>query len=112
MHFPNWWRGLGALGGACLAVVSMPALRAGDTVPHSPAAIGQELKSFATLGSVLYVAAHPDDENTQLITYLARGRGYRTAYLSCTRGDGGQNELGPEFGEKLGVARTQELLAA
>jgi hypothetical protein len=61
---------------------------------------------------VLYVAAHPDDENTSLITYLARGRGYRTAYLSVTRGDGGQNELGPEFGEKLGLARTYELLAA
>lgn len=64
------------------------------------------------MGSVLYVAAHPDDENTQLITYLARGRGYRTAYLSLTRGDGGQNVLGPEFGEELGVIRTQELLAA
>ncbi len=64
------------------------------------------------MGSVLYVAAHPDDENTQLITYLARGRGYRTAYLSVTRGDGGQNVLGPEFGEQLGVIRTQELLAA
>ena len=57
-------------------------------------------------------AAHPDDENTQLITYFARSRGYRTAYLSLTRGDGGQNEIGPEFDEKLGVARTQELLAA
>lgn len=112
MHFSNWRCCLGALSGACLAVVSGPALRAGDVVPNSPAAIGQELKSFATLGSVLYVAAHPDDENTQLITYLARGRGYRTAYLSDTRGDGGQNELGPEFGERLGVARTQELLAA
>jgi len=64
------------------------------------------------MGSVLHVAAHPDDENTQLTTYLARGRGYRTAYLSITRGDGGQNEIGPEFDEKLGVARTQELLAA
>jgi len=64
------------------------------------------------MGSVLYVAAHPDDENTQLITYLARGRNYRTAYLSLTRGDGGQNVLGPEFGEQLGVIRTQELLAA
>jgi len=64
------------------------------------------------MGSVLYVAAHPDDENTQLITYLARGRNYRTAYLSLTRGDGGQNVLGPEFGEELGVIRTQELLAA
>jgi LmbE family N-acetylglucosaminyl deacetylase len=61
---------------------------------------------------VLHVAAHPDDENTHLITYLARGRGYRTAYLSVTRGDGGQNDIGPEFGEKLGVARTQELLVA
>ena len=64
------------------------------------------------MGSVLYVAAHPDDENTLLIAYLARGRNERTAYLSLTRGDGGQNVLGPEFGEKLGVARTQELLAA
>ena len=64
------------------------------------------------MGSVLYVAAHPDDENTQLITYFARGRGYRTAYLSVTRGDGGQNVLGPQFGEELGVIRTQELLAA
>jgi LmbE family N-acetylglucosaminyl deacetylase len=72
----------------------------------------QELKSFREVGSVLYVAAHPDDENTQLITYLARGRNYRTAYLSVTRGDGGQNEIGPEFGERLGLARTQELLAA
>src|SRR5512138_2487403 len=80
--------------------------------PPSGAALLQELRSFGTTGSVLYVAAHPDDENTQVITYLARGRGYRTAYLSLTRGDGGQNLLGPQFGEQLGVARTQELLAA
>src|SRR5499426_4599135 len=80
--------------------------------PPSGAAIRQELREFATMGSVLYVAAHPDDENTQVITYLARGRGYRTAYLSLTRGDGGQNLLGPQLGEALGVARTQELLAA
>jgi LmbE family N-acetylglucosaminyl deacetylase len=79
---------------------------------NSPAAILQELKSFREMGSVLYVAAHPDDENTLLIAYLARGRDERTAYLSLTRGDGGQNVLGPDFGEKLGVARTQELLAA
>ena len=56
----------------------------------------RELRGFRELGSVLYVAAHPDDENTQLIAYLARGRGYRTAYLSLTRGDGGQNVIGPE----------------
>src|SRR5262247_3878923 len=80
--------------------------------PPSGAAIRQDLREFATMGSVLYVAAHPDDENTQVITYLARGRGYRTAYLSLTRGDGGQNLLGPQLGEALGVARTQELLAA
>jgi LmbE family N-acetylglucosaminyl deacetylase len=78
----------------------------------SPAAILQDLRSFNQMGSVLYVAAHPDDENTVLIAYMARGLDYRTAYLSVTRGDGGQNVLGPDFGEKLGVARTQELLAA
>jgi LmbE family N-acetylglucosaminyl deacetylase len=79
---------------------------------NSPQGVLQELKSFRELGSVLYIAAHPDDENTLLIAYLARGRNYRTAYLSLTRGDGGQNVLGPQFDEKLGVARTQELLAA
>src|SRR2546428_14153324 len=80
--------------------------------PPTGAAILQSLRSFAIMGSVLYVAAHPDDENTQAITYLARGRGYRTAYLSLTRGDGGHNLLGPQPGEALGVARTQELLPA
>jgi len=91
------------------AIFAAPAI-AGD--PVSSAQILQEMREFQEMGSVLYVAAHPDDENTQLITYLARGRNYRTAYLSVTRGDGGQNEIGPEFGERLGVARTQELLAA
>jgi LmbE family N-acetylglucosaminyl deacetylase len=80
--------------------------------PPTGAAILEQLRSFATMGRVLYVAAHPDDENTQAITYLVRGRGYRTAYLSLTRGDGGQNLLGSQLGEALGVARTQELLAA
>jgi LmbE family N-acetylglucosaminyl deacetylase len=78
----------------------------------SPAAILHEMKCFRQMGSVLYIAAHPDDENTELLAYLARGRDYRTAYLSLTRGDGGQNVLGPDLGDKLGVARTQELLAA
>ncbi len=86
------------------------AAQAGE--PLSGPAILQQLESFREMGSVLYVAAHPDDENTLLIAYLARGRNYRTAYLSATRGDGGQNVLGPEFGQELGVARTQELLAA
>jgi LmbE family N-acetylglucosaminyl deacetylase len=80
--------------------------------PASGPGILQQLRSFGTMGSVLYIAAHPDDENTQAITYLARGRGYRTAYLSITRGDGGQNLLGPQLGEQLGVARTEELFAA
>jgi LmbE family N-acetylglucosaminyl deacetylase len=84
--------------------------RAAELMPAS--AILQDLRSFREMGSVLYIAAHPDDENTLLIAYLARGRNYRTAYLSLTRGDGGQNVLGPEFGAELGVARTQELLAA
>ncbi len=79
---------------------------------NSPAGILQELKNFRETGRVLYIAAHPDDEDTQLITYLARARHYRTAYLSITRGDGGQNVLGPEFDSELGVIRTQELLAA
>ncbi len=78
----------------------------------SGSVILQQLRGFQELGSVLHIAAHPDDENTQLITYLARGRNVRTAYLSITRGDGGQNVLGPEFGEELGLIRTQELLAA
>lgn len=95
-----------------LCILNIFAISRASAETSSPAAIEAELHSFKELGSVLYVAAHPDDENTQLITYLARGRGYRTAYLSLTRGDGGQNVLGSEFGEKLGVARTQELLAA
>src|SRR5262249_14255412 len=84
-----------------LCLLLTTAVRAADA--PAGVAVLQDLKTFANMGSVLYVAAHPDDENTQLITYLARGRGYRTAYLSVTRGDGGQNVLESEFGEELGV---------
>jgi LmbE family N-acetylglucosaminyl deacetylase len=70
------------------------------------------LEKLTVLGSALYVAAHPDDENTALIAYLANERLLRTGYLSITRGDGGQNLIGDERGELLGVLRTQELLAA
>ncbi|MFC7669441.1 PIG-L deacetylase family protein [Hymenobacter humi] len=70
------------------------------------------LKKLNVLGSVLYIAAHPDDENTRLIAYMANERLLETGYLSCTRGDGGQNLIGPELREGLGVIRTQELLAA
>lgn len=72
----------------------------------------QAIKKLNVLGSVLYVAAHPDDENTRLITYLANEKLYRTGYLSLTRGDGGQNLIGDEQGVELGLIRTQELLAA
>jgi LmbE family N-acetylglucosaminyl deacetylase len=102
---------------AVLSLVAVSAVLAaafqGGMPAVAPAAsIAQELRAFGVLGSVLHIAAHPDDENSQLITYLSRGRHYRVAYLSVTRGDGGQNVLGPEFGEELGVIRTQELLAA
>ncbi|MBS1608355.1 MAG: PIG-L family deacetylase [Bacteroidetes bacterium] len=70
------------------------------------------LKKLNVLGSVLYVAAHPDDENTRLITYFSKEKLYRTGYLSLTRGDGGQNLIGNEQGIELGLIRTQELLAA
>src|SRR5580765_5312811 len=70
------------------------------------------LEKLNVLGSVLMIAAHPDDENNGLLAYLARGRKLRTAYLSATRGEGGQNLIGPEQGDLLGVIRTQELLAA
>lgn len=71
-----------------------------------------ELEKMKHLGRVLYIAAHPDDENTSLISYLANVKGLETAYLSLTRGDGGQDLLGPEVREELGVIRTQELLMA
>jgi len=70
------------------------------------------LRKLGVLGSVLYVAAHPDDENPNLLAFLANERLLRTAYLSLTRGDGGQNLIGAEQGVDLGVLRTQELLAA
>ncbi|MBX3164654.1 MAG: PIG-L family deacetylase [Bacteroidetes bacterium] len=70
------------------------------------------LQKLNTLGSVLYIAAHPDDENTRLISYLANEKKLRVGYLSLTRGDGGQNLIGKEQGDALGLIRTQELLAA
>ena len=70
------------------------------------------LRKLNVLGSVLYIAAHPDDENTRLIAYLSKDKLYRTGYLSMTRGDGGQNLIGDEQGIELGLIRTQELLSA
>src|SRR6187401_2220223 len=80
--------------------------------PMNAAEIRLALEKLNVLGRVLYVAVHPDDENTGLISYFENGALYETAYLSLTRGDGGQNLIGPELSEQLGVIRTQELLAA
>ncbi|MFV0564461.1 MAG: PIG-L family deacetylase [Flavobacteriaceae bacterium] len=82
--------------------------------PKTPASaeIYESLQKLNFLGTVLYVAAHPDDENTRLISYLSNNLHARTAYLSLTRGDGGQNLIGTEIRELLGVIRTQELLEA
>ena len=74
--------------------------------------IYEKIQKLNFLGTALYIAAHPDDENTRLISYLANHLKARTGYLSLTRGDGGQNLIGPEIGELLGVIRTQELIAA
>src|ERR1700730_15647908 len=79
---------------------------------YTSAEILLQLKKLNVLGSVLYIAAHPDDENTRLLAYLANEKLYRTGYLSLTRGDGGQNLIGDEQGIDLGLIRTQELLAA
>lgn len=79
---------------------------------NSSTEIYHSLQKLNFLGSALYIAAHPDDENTRLISYLSNNVKAKTAYLSLTRGDGGQNLIGPEIRELLGVLRTQELLGA
>ncbi|WP_436486198.1 PIG-L family deacetylase [Chitinophaga sp. ARDCPP14] len=94
-----------------LAALGLPALAQPSPVWNA-ADIKLQLKKLDTLGSVLYIAAHPDDENTRLLGYLAKEKLYRTGYLSLTRGDGGQNLVGNEQSELLGLIRTQELLAA
>src|SRR5579871_5437900 len=79
---------------------------------YTSAELFLRLKKLNVLGTALYIAAHPDDENSRLIAYMAKERLYRTAYLSMTRGDGGQNLIGDEQGIELGLIRTQEMLAA
>lgn len=79
---------------------------------YNAAEIHAKIQKLNFLGSVLYLAAHPDDENTRLISYMANAQKARTGYLSLTRGDGGQNLIGPELRELLGVIRTQELIEA
>ncbi|MBL0309706.1 MAG: PIG-L family deacetylase [Bacteroidetes bacterium] len=87
-------------------------LQAQQVAQPGSSEIIQGLKKLNTVGSVLYIAAHPDDENTRLLSYLAKEKNLRTGYLSITRGDGGQNLVGKEQGDLLGLVRTQELLAA
>ena len=102
---------------ASFAFVSLTGAGGAAEVPPAPPAMDSAqirlaLEKLNVLGRVLYVAAHPDDENTSLISYWANGALYDTAYLSLTRGDGGQNLIGPELRDQLGVIRTEELLAA
>ncbi len=94
-----------------LGAMILPWLQA--QVPVRDAAeMQKQLDRLQTLGSVLYIAAHPDDENTAVLATLSKGRNLRTAYLAVTRGGGGQNLIGPELGDGLAAIRTQELLAA
>lgn len=107
MVIDSMWRVIG--GWAAVVLCGAGSARAGE--PGAGEML-RRLENLRVAGSVLYVAAHPDDENTRLIAWLVGQRGVRTAYLSLTRGDGGQNLIGPEQAELLGVIRTGELLAA
>ena len=94
------------------ALLLFNSLQAQAPKKYSSNEIYHSIQKLNFLGTALYVAAHPDDENTRLISYFSNELKARTAYLSLTRGDGGQNLIGPELQEQLGVLRTQELLAA
>src|SRR5438445_7907452 len=110
----RWWRAGVVV--ATLAVVcsaksaDAPPLLSPDQMDCGE--IQLALENLNVLGRVLYIAAHSDDGNTNLMSFWANGSLYDSAYLSLTRGDGGQNLLGPELGERLGVIRTEELLDA
>lgn len=97
---------------ALICLGSLPSLLAQKPERLNSAEIYQAIEKLNVLGSALYVAAHPDDENTRMISWLVNERHMHTAYLSLTRGDGGQNLVGPEIESLLGLIRTQELAAA
>jgi LmbE family N-acetylglucosaminyl deacetylase len=97
---------------AIIPWISLPAAASTAFRQPNAAKILQDLERLSVVGNVLYVAAHPDDENTRLLAYLGNEKHLRAAYLSVTRGDGGQNLIGAEQGPLLGLIRTQELLAA
>jgi LmbE family N-acetylglucosaminyl deacetylase len=98
----------------CLCLASLPTLADTRPAPEDRGASGLALllRRLQTIASVLHTAAHPDDEATEMLAYVSRKEGARTAYLSLNRGEGGQNGIGPELWEGLGVIRTEELLAA
>lgn len=98
--------------GFCLFLIIPLFVTGQSSTQLNSAEIKLGLKKLNTLGSALYIAAHPDDENTRLLAFLAKEKKFRTGYLSLTRGDGGQNLIGNEQSELLGLIRTQELLAA
>jgi len=99
-----------------LIIVFVLTTGSADTRPapedRGASGLALSLRRLQSIASVLHTAAHPDDESTELLAYLARGVGARVAYLSLNRGEGGQNGIGPELGDGLGVIRTEELLAA
>lgn len=97
----------------CLGYIALqPVCRAQMPAKPSSSKLLQDIEKLNVLGNVLYMAAHPDDENTNFIAYMANEKLYNTSYLALTRGDGGQNLIGPEIREQLGMIRTQELLQA
>ena len=97
----------------CVILGAFPIFLSGQAPKkYTSTEIHHEIQKLNFLGTALYLAAHPDDENTRLISYLSNEVKARTVYLSLTRGDGGQNLIGPELRELLGVLRTQELLGA
>jgi len=97
---------------ALAVLLTLPLVAATPQAPLDAAGVTALLDRLSSTGTALYVAAHPDDENTAMLSYLVSEKGFRTGYLSVTRGDGGQNLIGGEKGDYLGVIRTQELLAA
>ncbi|HLP15497.1 MAG TPA: PIG-L family deacetylase, partial [Bacteroidota bacterium] len=97
----------------CASIIPLPAQSISPGVtPMNSADLRIALAKLRVTGTVMYIAAHPDDENSALLAYFAKGKKYRTVYLSLTRGEGGQNILGAEKGADLGIIRTQELLDA